>query len=126
MVPEAGGTGGADRRGYPRSPIIVREARCLAGMEVFFGYATNISREGLFIGTPVPQKRSPGEVFEIRFSLPGTQRAFSCRVSVVWSRPYRQDNPGQSPGFGLKFLDLPEEDAETIDSWVRSAASEVQ
>src|SRR5689334_13544395 len=98
---------GAERRVYPRSPILIREARCLAGMDVFFGYAVNVSREGLFISTPVPKRRGPGEVFEIRFSLPGRERVFSCRASVVWTRPYRQDS-GEPPGFGLKFIDLPE------------------
>ncbi|MBI5441252.1 MAG: hypothetical protein HY900_08590, partial [Deltaproteobacteria bacterium] len=63
MTPEAaGGSTGAERRMYPRSPIVIREARCLAGMDVFFGYAVNVSRDGLFISTPASRKRLPGEV----------------------------------------------------------------
>ena len=94
---------------------MVREARCIAGMEVFFGYATNISRGGLFISSP--RVRSPGEVFEIRFHLPGVDRTFSCRARVVWVRPYRHGSP-LPPGFGLQFQDLPEDDARAIDEWV--------
>ncbi len=107
--------GPADRRAHPRSPVVVREARCIAGMEVFFGYATNISRSGLFISSP--RVRSPGEVFEIRFRLPGVERTFSCRARVVWVRPYRHGSP-LPPGFGLQFQDLPDEDSRAIDEWV--------
>ncbi|NOY45494.1 MAG: pilus assembly protein PilZ [Deltaproteobacteria bacterium] len=107
----------ADRRAHPRVPLVVREARCIAGMEVFFGYATNVSRGGLFINSP--RVRQPGEEFEIRFGLPGLDREFACRARVVWARPYRHDSP-HPPGYGLRFLDLPEEDARRIDEWVRS------
>ncbi|GAB4262438.1 PilZ domain-containing protein [Deferrisoma sp.] len=107
----------ADRRAHPRSPLPVREARCIAGMEVFFGYATNVSRGGLFINSP--RTRRPGEEVEIRFELPGVEGVFSCRARVVWARPYRHGSP-HPPGFGLQFLDLPEEDARRIDEWVRA------
>jgi uncharacterized protein (TIGR02266 family) len=108
----------ADRRAALRSPIIVREARCIAGMDVFFGYASNISRSGLFISTSVPHKRSAGDVVEIRFTLPGVNRLVACPATVVWTRPYRKDQH-HPPGFGLKFLDLPEEDARAIERWVQ-------
>lgn len=113
--------GSADQRVHPRSPIVVREARCICGIDVFFGYARNISRGGVFIATP--KKRKPGEVYEIQFSLPGVERSFRCRARVVWVRGYRHDSHLQ-PGFGLQFLDIAEEDAEAIDAWVKAAADE--
>lgn len=107
-----------DRRASPRSPVIVREARCIAGMEVFFGYATDLSRSGLFIGTP--KMRPPGAQIEIRFRLPGVEGEIACLAEVVWTRPFRKDDP-LPPGFGLRFLGLSEEAAETIDAWVASS-----
>jgi len=105
----------ADRRIYPRSPLVVREARLISGMEVFFGYAQNVSRAGLFIGTS--KRRPEGELYEIQFKLPGLEKDFRCKAKVVWARPYRKDSP-YTPGIGLEFVDLPEEDAALIDKWV--------
>ena len=107
----------ADRRVNPRSPIVVREARCISGIDVFFGYACNIGRGGVFIATP--KKRGVGEVHEIQFVLPGLERTFRCRARVVWLRRYRHDSL-DSPGFGLEFIDLPEEDGLAIEAWVQS------
>ena len=113
--------GGApsNSRTHPRVPILVREARCIAGMEVFFGQATNVSRGGLFIATAAPRKRSVGETFEIEFELPGCDRKFRCRARVAWIRSFRRDD-SSAPGFGLQFLDLGVEDENAIDAWVRS------
>lgn len=107
----------ANRRLHTRRPILVREARCIAGMDVFFGYALNVSRGGLFVSSS--KKRTPGEIFTIQFSLPGNPRTFTCQVEVVWTRSYRHGTH-QPPGFGVKFLDLPEEEAEYIDEWIAS------
>ena len=106
-----------DRRAHPRSPIVVRETRRISGIDVFFGYAQNISRGGAFIATP--KKRMPGETHEIEFTLPGVDQTFLCQARVVWARSYRPGSP-HPPGFGLEFIDLPEEDALVIDAWVHS------
>ncbi len=111
--PEAAGP---DRRAHPRSPIVVREARCICGIDVFFGYALDVSRGGMFLSTT--KRRKVGEVYEIRFSIAGLDRTFECRARVVWNRGY-QAEPRLSPGFGVQFLDLPEEDARILDEWVR-------
>lgn len=116
MSEEPAGKVGADQRAHPRSPIVVREARCIAGMDVFFGYALNISRGGVFIATP--KQRAPGAEYEIQFRLPGLDRAFRCKAQVVWVRRFRQES-SKPPGFGLKFLDLPAQDAIAIDEWVQ-------
>lgn len=112
---------GPDRRAHPRSPIVVREARCICGIDVFFGYALDVSRGGMFISTS--KQRKPGEIYEIRFGVPGLERTFECRARVVWARRYHSDSR-LSPGFGLQFLDLPEEDARIIDEWIRSVEPE--
>ncbi|MDW7712351.1 MAG: PilZ domain-containing protein [Deferrisomatales bacterium] len=111
--PEAAGP---DRRAHPRSPIVVREARCICGIDVFFGYALDVSRGGMFVSTT--KRRKAGEVHEIRFQIPGLDRWFECRARVVWNRGF-DPATRQAPGFGVQFLDLAEEDARTLDAWVR-------
>ncbi len=113
---------GVNRRAYPRSPVVVREARCICGIVVFFGYAQNISRCGLFISTT--KRREAGDTYEIQFSLPGdkSDRQFTCNSKVMWSRPYKHGSP-YSSGFGVQFIDLSDEDSEYIDSWVASVCA---
>lgn len=106
---------GADRRTNPRSPIVVREARCIAGMDVFFGCATNVSRSGIFIATP--KLRDLNEEYQIQFRLPGSDHEIRCRARVVWTRHYRHGSP-HAPGFGLQFTDLSPEDTAALDGWV--------
>jgi Tfp pilus assembly protein PilZ len=107
----------ADRRAYPRSPVVVKKAKLNFGNEVFFGYATNISRSGLFISST--KLRDPGEIYSVEFTLPGdSTRRFSCNAEVVWARPYRQGSFCPA-GFGLRFVDLPAGDADLIDEWVK-------
>ena len=109
---------GADRRASPRSPLLIRDAKTFCGMDVFFGYALNVSRTGLFISsTKVRQK---GELCQIQFKLPNIPQAFTCQAEVVWSRSYNSKEH-LSPGFGLRFLNLPEEDANTINQWVEDS-----
>ena len=110
--------GATDRRANPRSPVVVREARCIAGIEVFFGHAVDVSSGGMFIATS--KMRAPGTEYEVQFRLPGYDREFRCRVVVVWTRRYRHDST-VPPGIGLRFLDMPEEDRHAIDEWVRLA-----
>lgn len=107
----------ANRRANARGAIIVREARLICGMDVFFGYGINISRGGMFIAASAPRKRVPADVFEIHFSLPGDDSPFRCRAREVWVRAYRR-GAFETPGFGVQFLDLPEQDAERIETWV--------
>ncbi|MBI5017260.1 MAG: PilZ domain-containing protein [Deltaproteobacteria bacterium] len=104
-----------ERRANPRIPVVVREAQCRVGIDVFFGCAVNVGRGGLFISSVRP--RHPGEVHEIQFEVPGLDRIFRCRARVVWSRRYAAKS-SRSPGFGLQFLDLPQEDRRALEAWV--------
>lgn len=108
-------SGPADRRAWPRSPLVVRGAQCLLGKEVFFGCALNVSRGGLFISSV--RRRPVGEVCAIRFGLPELPGSFHCQARVVWSRPFAPDSP-LSPGFGLEFLDLAEGARQQLEAWV--------
>jgi len=72
----------------------------------------------MFVATT--KVRLPGSFWEIQFRLPGRDQPFRCRARVVWSRAYRQGH-FLSSGFGLQFLDLPEEDGLWIDGWVATS-----
>lgn len=105
-----------DGRKYLRDPIIVFKIREETDREYFFGYAKNISRGGLFIASINP--RPPGETFHITFQIPGTEIKVDCQCEVVWTRPY-DSKIKLDPGYGIRFLDLPEETAKAIDYWVK-------
>ena len=104
-----------DRRRAFRSPIVVFKVKEEDAGKYLFGYAKNISRSGLFITSINP--RTPGEQFTISFQIPDTQISVRCRCEVVWMRKYDPEIKAE-PGYGIRFLDLPEETAQAIDAWV--------
>ncbi|BCR03339.1 hypothetical protein DESUT3_04080 [Desulfuromonas versatilis] len=106
----------ADARKHLRSPLIILKVRLEDGGKAFFGYARNISRSGMFISTVNP--RDPGNRFPVEIPLPPPlNRRVTCNCEVVWRRLYDRTSPYE-PGMGLKFLDLPGEDAEAVDEWI--------
>lgn len=106
------------QRNNLRAPLIVEKIPCGDGHKTFFGYAKNISRGGLFIGTVKP--REPGDRFNIEITLPKPSTlTFQCSCEVVWKRHYEKNN-ALEPGMGLKFVDLPEPVAVQIDQWVKA------
>ncbi|HKL25898.1 MAG TPA: PilZ domain-containing protein [Desulfuromonadales bacterium] len=105
------------QRSSLRAPLIVEKVPCQDGQKTFFGYAKNISSGGLFISTVKP--REPGEQVTIEITLPMPGKpSFRCLCEVVWKRHFHKKSPYE-PGMGLKFIDLPKETAETIDTWVK-------
>lgn len=108
----------AHQRKSLRAPLIVLRVKLDDGRKSFFGYAKNISRSGLFIATVNP--REPGERFQVELALPAPLgHSVQCACEVVWKRLYCKGSPHE-PGMGLRFLELPEEMADAIDSWVRA------
>lgn len=105
----------ADRRRYLRDPIIVFKVTEESNHQHLFGYAKNISRGGLFIASINP--RHPGERFQITFQIPKTDIKVKCQCEVVWTRRYNHGSKLE-PGYGIRFLDLPEDVASAIDDWV--------
>ncbi|MCK4536925.1 MAG: PilZ domain-containing protein [Desulfuromonadales bacterium] len=104
------------RRNNLRAPLIVENVHCDDGQKTFFGYAKNISRGGLFIGTVKP--REPGDRFKIEITLPTpTKLTFHSTCEVIWKRHFERKS-SLEPGMGLKFIDLPENIATEIDEWV--------
>lgn len=106
-----------DSRQALRVPILVLRADCTDGHKTFFGYAKNLSKSGMMIGTINP--REPGSQFWVQFSLPEpVNRVAKCHCEVIWRRRYSREHR-YDPGMGLRFLDLPDDVAEAIDEWVR-------
>jgi uncharacterized protein (TIGR02266 family) len=119
MAEETGQGGGNARRNL-RAPLLVLKVKVDDGRKVFFGYAKNISRSGLFIATTNP--REPGTSFQVEIPLPPpVNRKLICTCEVVWKRDF-SPKAIYEPGMGLKFLDLPEAQAEEIHRWVLSGS----
>ncbi|MBE9503303.1 MAG: PilZ domain-containing protein [Proteobacteria bacterium] len=108
---------GYDRKDL-RIPILVTKVKGDDKGNVFFGYAKNISKAGLFIQTINPKDEQ--EQFKIEFTLPEDEKTIICEAEVVWKRLYLP-NASFEPGMGLKFLNLDEETASYIDTWVDRA-----
>jgi len=106
----------ADSRQALRSPITVLHTDAPDGHKTFFGYAKNLSKSGMMIGTINP--REPGSQFWVEFLLPEpVNRLARCHCEVVWQRRYSRENQ-YDPGMGLRFLDLPADMAKAIDDWI--------
>lgn len=108
----------ANQRTSLRSPLLVLKVKVDDGRKCFFGYAKNISRSGMFIATANPKE--PGSRFQVELPLPAPlNQIVRCTCEVVWQRQFTKKSPYE-PGMGLKFIDMPEDSSETIDSWVKS------
>lgn len=107
-----------DRRKQLRAPLIVRRVKLDVPDRTFFGYTKNLSRSGMFIASTNP--RQPGSRFRVEIPLPPPlDRRVECECEVVWHRLYSR-TAAYEPGMGLRFLDLPEGIADSIDEWIRS------
>lgn len=87
---------------------------------VVSGHSLSLSRSGIFLWTadPLPVSR----IITLRFHLPGIAEPFRVQGEVIWSN----SKPGKtSPqGMGVKFLDLPKEQAEKLGAFVAKVRRE--
>jgi uncharacterized protein (TIGR02266 family) len=110
----------AEKRRSLRIPLrVVRvDASDHRGVEIFFGYASNISVTGLFIQTPSPRER--GTKFRISFVLPNaTKDKVTCEGEVIWTKNFA--GKGSTPGMGLRFSDLNAQALDAIERFVSEA-----
>ena len=112
----------SDRRNDLREPIIVFKVVEDGNQQHLFGYAKNISRSGLFIASINP--RETGERFYITFQIPKTGIRARCQCEVIWTRRFKQGSKLE-PGYGVRFLNLPEDIAAAIDNWVAKETIEM-
>src|SRR5580765_1794797 len=106
-----------DRRRELRTPLrVIRiEAKEVRKIEIFFGYASNISKSGIFIQTTNP--RAVGTKVNMKFSLP-TKETIDCEAEVVWTRNYSGSN--SNPGMGMRFSRITPESIATVEKFVKS------
>src|SRR5258706_6087103 len=110
-----------DRRIGPRRPLVVRQIPIEVARERFFGYAINLSIDGLYVQTANP--KPSGTKVQLRFNLPGDDSVIECSAEVAWSHAYHTDTCPK-PGMGVKFLDLRDEDAARIRAFIATDAPE--
>ncbi len=113
-----------NRRKNLRNPLPVLRVKVDENRRVFFGYARNISKAGLFITTLNP--REIGSRFPVELTLPEPiDQTVECTCEVVWNRNYTR-NSDYDPGMGLKFTDLNDAVGEAIEAWVHQEDTVVQ
>lgn len=94
-------------------PLAVLNVAGAGDRHTLLGYAENISRHGMMIGTVWPKEVD--RELEIEFALPEpVDLVVRCICRVAWARPHSID-PNR-PGMGLEFIELPESVADRIES----------
>ncbi|NIR15447.1 MAG: pilus assembly protein PilZ [Desulfobacterales bacterium] len=107
-----------NRRKELRADLIVLDVRGEDEKGFFFGYAKNLSKAGMFISSVNPRKI--GDKFSISFKLPFDEEvSVKCECRVVWAREYDPKSK-ESPGMGIKFLDLDYKIKKRIGEWIQS------
>ncbi|MFZ3072677.1 MAG: PilZ domain-containing protein [Thermodesulfobacteriota bacterium] len=104
-----------DRRKEVRRHLLVLRV-CGENDNIFFGYAKNLSRGGLFIATVNPRKI--GDEFVISFKLQDSGEKAVCRCRVTWVREYNPKTNSE-PGMGIHFIDMEQEIKNKIEEWVK-------
>lgn len=113
---------GEDKRVYKRLNYGARVR--LGGEEqhsFYTGFTENISTGGLFVAT-FAISPDLGDRLTLHFSLPNG-REIEAECEVMWLRAFSDEQPLLSPGFGLRFLDLSEDDTNAINGYIQVAGS---
>jgi len=84
----------------------------------YAGFTQNISAGGLFIATHQPL--DVGRQVELLFHVPTKKGPLRTRGVVAWVREYGEATSDVSPGMGIRFVDLSEEDTEAIRSFLQA------
>lgn len=107
------------RRRYKRFSGVIELS--LKSQHMFYtGFTENISTGGLFIA----RESAPpdlGSRMLVSFTLPHASEPISAGCEVRWVRPAA--GPGAPAGFGVRFVDLPEDAGEAIDAFIAQRGS---
>jgi len=103
-------------RGLPRVEIDA-PVRIRCGAIESWGQARNVSRGGLFVEAALSVP--PRAEVALEFELPDTLQRFAPTARVVWQR---NDQGGQPPGIGLRFVGLDARSARYLDDYVHERA----
>ena len=108
-----------EKRFNLRNQLLVLKVKGDDSGNVFFGYAKNISKAGMFIATVNPKKVD--DVFTIEFTLPKKKKPIQCKCVVKWSLNYNPKSKYE-PGMGVRFLDLDKEGRRAINDCVKNSS----
>lgn len=104
----------AERRNSQRIDVEA-EVGFQSDTNFFMGFSEDISAGGLFISTF--DTRPLGEVMNLNFTLPGGY-LISVDGVVRWVREYNETAPETSPGMGVQFENLRQEDKAAIEEFI--------
>jgi len=82
----------------------------------YTGLTQNISTGGLFIATH--QIKRVGDRLQLKFTLPGAERAISCETEVRWIRENSSLHRTEGSGMGVRFVNLSPDDVKLIESFI--------
>jgi uncharacterized protein (TIGR02266 family) len=87
--------------------------------QFYTGFAQSLDEGGLFIATFDVKPMASKVLFT--FQLPGG-RQITAKGRVTWVREYDPKTPEISPGMGLKFLTLRDDDRRAIEQFLKKRA----
>jgi len=113
----------ADQRKFKRIPVTLTLRLNEPESNVFASFeAKDLSEGGVFVRSSLLWE--PGDRFDLRFTLPGTEREIRVSGEVVRAEdryllfPNLADCEPPIPGMGIRFLDLSDEDRRIIRSFL--------
>ncbi|MDB4938629.1 MAG: hypothetical protein JWP87_5601 [Labilithrix sp.] len=108
MTPPAPVAVADEHRASKRISLAV-ELHLASESHFFSGLSGDISEGGVFVSTY--RALAMGSLVDVEFSLPGSERTIHARGEVRW---HRDASPGATPGVGIAFDELAEEDRSVI------------
>ncbi len=104
----------SNRRRHPRVPLA---SRCWCETDGITLYArlVNVSEGGVFIRTFAPLRL--GSPAKVRFVIDGSGREVTAEAEVVWVREAGSE-PVPTPGMGLRFVGIGEEQRSLLREFV--------
>jgi uncharacterized protein (TIGR02266 family) len=95
------------------------QVSCQAGNRTVSGTSANLSSGGIFIATD--NTLETDNIVDIIFALPDSpSKLFKLQGRVAWNN---QNTDGLPDGFGLEFLELPDETAGALNNFISRAVS---
>ena len=112
---------GARERRQARRVQVALEVNYRSADTFLFAYITDLSLLGIFVRTdsPIP----PGTRLTLRFTPPGQSASMDLEGQVMWINPVRPvQEGGRSPGMGIRFIEVTEQQRERLVELVRTVA----
>lgn len=116
-------------RRNPRVPVNI-QVDVKAGMKTIKTFSSLLSRDGMFIVTLSPL--DVNTVFDLEFWVPGIKEKMRTKAKVLYNISINKElniianlkDPFKRlvshPGMAVFFMDLPQEDRESIDSYIKT------